>query len=226
MISFFFHLPAPQCTETLPSVCGFTFAYPSSLLFRWWAKVANATSLTSCWNFSLRATKSVSQLTCIKQTRAETTGVIECHHVQPTGKGSSEIMMLVINPSVTGPTSTMTAALSLMNRPIRPSLALRPSSLFALFQPSFWACSCSQVSAWKWNDIDNTVTQLAVTKAIDILLFHFLLYEHRWGLRVYLCHVIIKLLQGFLAVNESVASAFPQLHQEGFVSCQKVTTCV
>lgn len=42
----------------------------------------------------------------------------------------------------------------------------------------------------------------------------------------YLCHVIIKLLQCFLAVNKSVAGAFPQFHQESFVCCQELTTCV
>lgn len=54
----------------------------------------------------------------------------------------------LMNPCTSGLTSTITAALSPTNTPIRPSLALRPSSLFALLQPSFWACSCSHVSAW------------------------------------------------------------------------------
>lgn len=42
----------------------------------------------------------------------------------------------------------------------------------------------------------------------------------------YLCHVIIKLHQGFLAVNESVAGVFPQFHQQGFISCKELETCV
>lgn len=137
--------------DTLSS-WGFTFTYPVwlCLIFWWWAKVANATSLTSCWNFSLRATKSVSQLTWIRQTRRKQTELVERHHVQQTVERPTQTVMLIMNPCTTGLTSTMTAALSPTNRPIRPSLALRPSSLFALVQPSFWACSFSQLSAWKF----------------------------------------------------------------------------
>lgn len=42
----------------------------------------------------------------------------------------------------------------------------------------------------------------------------------------YLSQVIVELLQSFLAVYERVAGAFPQLHQQRFVSGQKLTSSV
>lgn len=48
----------------------------------------------------------------------------------------------------------------------------------------------------------------------------------RGGGGCYLCYVVIKPLQGFLAVDESVAGGFPQFHQEGFLCCQELTTSV
>lgn len=42
----------------------------------------------------------------------------------------------------------------------------------------------------------------------------------------YLHYVIVKLFQRFLAVDESVAGAFSQFHQEVFVCCQELTATV
>lgn len=46
-------------------------------------------------------------------------------------------------------TSTNTVEFPSCSSPIRPSLVFLPRSLAALPQPSFWACSWSQLSAYK-----------------------------------------------------------------------------
>ena len=43
---------------------------------------------------------------------------------------------------------------------------------------------------------------------------------------VYLGYVVVKLLQGFFTVDESVARAFPELHQKGFLGGQQLAARV
>lgn len=97
----------------------------------WWVMVATATSFTRRWNRSFLATKSVSQLTWT-------------HPRRPDG---ADARPLEEQMDLLELTSTMTASWSRFNTPMRPWSVLRPSSLLALLQPSFRACSWSHGSA-------------------------------------------------------------------------------
>lgn len=106
--------------------------------------VARAISFTSCWNFSFFATKSVSQFTCTQTQQKKRT----CLQLPGVMYPNRRLLLLTVSMCmVPHRTSTMTAFLSCIRRPMSPSFARRPSSLLALLQPSFWACSFSQFSA-------------------------------------------------------------------------------
>lgn len=125
----------------------------------------------------------------------------------------------------------MTAALSFVRRPISPSVALRPSNLLALLQPSFWACSWSQFSACKppickQHNYNNIYT--FIINIVQHFCSHF--FINTWvvvGEKLeYLDNVIVTLFKCFLAVDESVASGFTQFHQQRFICCQQSTACM